>query len=477
MLIRDAEIPGHGTADVRLVAGTIAQIGMLTARQGEPEIMAGGGALLPGLHDHHIHLAALAAQRASVVCGPPSVYGQTNLEQALRDAAGDGWIRGVGYHESVLGGLPDRHSLDRLVAHRPLRLQHRSGRMWLLNTRALDLLTSQMQGAAPAGLRRDAQGFTGHLFDEDAWLHRTLGSAPPDLAEVSADLARCGVTGVTDMSPRNDGVMARHVAQQREGGMLRQHVVLAGTLVLGEEAPESWALGPVKLHLHEAALPDFDDAVAFARAAHRQGRPVAVHCVSEVELVFALAVLKQAGESAGDRIEHVSVASIELLDQMARLGLHACVQPSFVHERGDRYLADVEPRYHPDLYRLDAIAQHKIPLAGGSDAPYGSVDPWAAMRAAVSRRTLGDATIGIDEALTPEAALALYHADPLDFTRQRKVAVGAPGDLCLLDRPWHAARERLSSGDVVATFMNGAIVHQRIDQSPGERLARTDPAA
>jgi predicted amidohydrolase YtcJ len=477
VLIRDAEIWGHGVADVRIITGAIAQIGTLTPRSGEPLIMARGGALLPGLHDHHIHLAALAAQRASVACGPPAVYGSHDLERAMRDAPGDGWIRGVGYHESVLGSLPDHLALDRIVPDRPLRMQHRSGRMWLLNTRALDVLTSHMQGAPPAGLQRDAQGYTGHLFDEDAWLQRTLGSAPPDFAEVSADLARCGVTGVTDMSPRNDGVMARHFAQQREGGVLRQHVVLAGTLALAGEMPRSWTLGPAKLHLHEAALPDFDDAVAFARAAHRQSRQVAVHCVSEVELVFALAVLEQAGDCAGDRIEHASVAPPELLDEMAHLDLHACVQPCFVHERGDRYLADVEPRHHADLYRLDTIARRGIPLAGGSDAPYGSVDPWTAMRAAVSRRTSGGVIVGAGEALSPEAALALYLVDPLDFTRQRAIAVGAPADLCLLERPWHAARERLSSGDVVATFVNGAIVHQRGDQSPGERLSRADSLA
>jgi predicted amidohydrolase YtcJ len=253
--------------------------------------------------------------------------------------------------------------------------------------------------------------------------------------------------------------------------------MLAGALALAEAAPDCWLLGPAKLHLHEAALPDFDQAVAFARAAHRQERAVAVHCVSEVELVFALAVLDQAGAQPGDRIEHVSLAAPGLLDEMARLGLHACVQPRFVYERGDHYLADVEPRQHPDLYRLQTLSARGIPLAGGSDAPYCSADPWAGMAAAVSRRTAGGATIGAGEALDPEAALALYLADPTDFTRQRAIAVGAAADLCLLDRPWHAARTQLSSAQVAATLIDGRVVHQRIDQPPGERLAGTDPPA
>jgi predicted amidohydrolase YtcJ len=236
-------------------------------------------------------------------------------------------------------------------------------------------------------------------------------------------------------------------------------------------------LGPVKLHLHEAALLDFDAAVTLARTAHRQDRALAVHCVTETELVYALAVLAEAGPRCGDRIEHVSVANDELLDRMAEMNLRACVQPAFVHERGDRYLADVEPRHLPDLYRLRALVDRGIVLAGGSDAPYGSVDPWLAMAAAVSRETSGGQAIGRHEALEPDEALALYLADPLDLSRRRVIALGSTADLCLLDRPWTQGRMRLTSAGVVATIAAGRIIYQRVDQSPGESLARTDTTA
>jgi predicted amidohydrolase YtcJ len=193
---------------------------------------------------------------------------------------------------------------------------------------------------------------------------------------------------------------------------------------------------------------------------------VAVHCVSEVELVFALAALEEAGAARGDRIEHASVASPELVERMAGLGLWVCAQPHFVAERGDQYLADVEKRHHPDLYRLHTLQLAGIPLAGGSDAPFASADPWQAMAAALSRRTASGRAIGADEALSAEDALALYLAEPGDFTAQRRIAVGEPADLCLLSKPWNEARERLSSSDVAATFVSGRLVHQRIDKAP-----------
>jgi len=471
VLIRSAEVWGHGLADVRIEAGRIAAIkpprhgeGDHAQRGGgvrsdEPALDAHGGALLPGLHDHHVHLAGLAVRGASVACGPPEVTDAAGLAQALA-RPGSGWLRGIGYHESVMG-LPGARELDTLLADRPLRIQHRSGRMWLLNTLALETLLAS--AAPPPGLERGDGGFTGRLFDDDQWLRATLGSAPPHFAAISAELAALGVTGLTDMSPRNDAAMAAHFDAQLASGALAQHCLLAGEPSLCDAPPGRWALGPAKLHLHEAALPDFDEAVRFIVAAHARVRPVAIHCVSEVELVFALAAFEEAGTTVGDRIEHASVASPELVERIAALGLWVCVQPHFVAERGDRYLIDVEPADHADLYRLRSLAEAGIAMAGGSDAPFGSPDPWAAMAAAVRRTTRAGQVIGGEEALSPEAALALWLADPADFNRQRAIAVGAPADLCLLDRPWAQARERLSASHVRATWVSGRLVHQRVD--------------
>lgn len=467
MLIRNAGIYGFGPGDLRCENGRIVAIGALDPLAGEAVLDARGGMLLPGLHDHHIHLAGFAARRSSVSCGPPDVNDAEGLAAAL-SLPGEGWIRGVGFHESVLGFMPDAGALDRLVPHRPLRMQHRTGRMWFFNGMALDRLLAQAE--PPPGLERGNGGFTGRLFDDDAWLQRALASTPPDLAEVSAELAKFGVTGVTDMSPRNDAAIAAHFARQRADGRLRQNVLLAGTLPLAEVQPHHWALGPAKLHLHEAALPRFDDAAEFIVSAHAQGRGVAVHCVTEVELIFALSLFETTGAVPGDRVEHASIASPDLVERMAALKLQVCVQPHFVAERGDRYLVDVEPRHRRDLYRLRTLAEAGLCLAGGSDAPYGEADPWRAMAAALSRRTSSGVAIGETEALTPEQALALYLTDPADLSRQRRIALDEPADLCLLDRPWAQVRGNLASGCVRATLAGGNLIHDRIDKAPVQRL-------
>jgi len=475
MLIRRAEIHGQGRiADVRISGGRIIALGDIAPEPGEPAIDAGGRLLLPGLHDHHLHLNALAAQRDSVPCGPPEVTDIAALNQAL-SRLGDGWLRGTGYHEAV-AGLPDAALLDSMAPDRPVRIQHRSGRMWFLNSAALDrLLGSGLP--PPPGLERIDGRYTGRLFDADSWLRAALGSAPPPLEPVSRSLAARGITGVTEMTPDNDPAAAVHLASQQDSGALLQRCIMAGSLALADAAATPHlAIGPAKIHLHEAELTPLDALAHFIASAHAQGRAVAIHCVSEVELVYALAALREGGSAQGDRIEHASVAPDHLVAEIAAMGLAVVTQPHFIHERGDQYRALVDPDAVPDLYRLRAFLDAGIVLAGGSDGPFGQIDPWAAMAAAVSRTTRAGMVMGPQEALRPEEALALWLADPHDLARQRPIASGAPADLCLIDRSWDQARSDLGSVDVLLTMVDGRIIHDGIDQSPIERSAGTDPA-
>lgn len=434
-------------------------------------IAADGGVLLPGLHDHHLHVAATAVALASVRCGPPEVADAAGLAAVL-GAPGSGWLRGVGYHESVAGDL-DRRWLDRVAPDRPVRVQHRSGRLWVFNSAGLDrLLTAGHR--PPAALDRAS----GRLFDADAWLRGALGGVRPDFAEVGTRLAAYGVTGLTDLSPANDDDDAVHFAAQHRCGALPQRIVLAGRPTLGSGGLDpAVRLGPVKLHLHEAHLPEYDATVTTMRAAHACGRAVAVHCVTETELVFTLAALAEAGAVAGDRIEHASIAPDHLVAEIARLGLHVVAQPHFVAERGDAYLADVPAADHPHLYRLRAFLAAGVVLAGGSDAPFGAADPWAAMAAAVARRTPSGAVLGAAEALTPEAALALFLTDPLDLSRTRRIEPGAAADLCLLAAPWRDGRTSLSADLVRLTVIGGRVIHDRVDKAPAACRLGADPLA
>jgi len=455
MLIRRARLLDGQLVDVRLDGERIAAVepsGSEEQAADRSALDARGGLLLPGLHDHHLHVAATAAALASVKCGPPDRFTADALAHALAAAPGEGWLRGIGYHESVAGEL-GRDWIDGAAPDRPVRIQHRSGRMWYLNSAALNVLLAGRE--PPPGL----DVAKGRLFDNDAWLRQALASQLPDLGEVSRRWSAQGVTGLTDMSPRNGRQEAEWLAAEQRRGTLQQRLVVAGSAALGGVvAGPDLAIGPVKFHLHEADLPDHAAFIAAIRAAHGQGRGAAVHCVTETELVFTLAAFREAGTAPLDRIEHASVTPAALLEQLVELDLAVVTQPNFVAERGDAYLADMPADEWGSLYRLRSFRDAGLTLAGGSDAPFGSTDLWAAMAAAVSRRTAAGAALGLAEALNPEEALALFLADPLDLARTRKVEAGAVADLSLLDQDWPELRTNLAAARVAATIIGGRLV-------------------
>ena len=469
MLITRAEIDGNAPLDLRIARGRIAEIGCaLAPRGGERVLDAAGGALLPGLHDHHIHLMAMAAAEASVPCGPPQVRSIESLGNALSfGAQRSGWIRGVGYHESVAGHL-DRALLDDLASDRPVRIQHRSGAMWVMNSAAVDRLGLD-RGVDQPGIERDATGrATGRLFRLDAWLRERLEvGGPPSLGDVSLRLASFGVTGLTDATAENSSAELRAFIAAAECGELLQRLVVMGSPDLHSPTHPMVEPGALKVLLDENDLPSFEQLQATIGTAHDESRSVAVHCVTRSELVLAAAAFAAAGARPGDRIEHASVAPPDAVQLVANLPLTVVTQPGFIRERGDAYLVDVEPRDRPWLYRCAGFLRASVPLGGSTDAPFGDPDPWAAMRSAVDRRTEAGASIGAEEALTPERALALFTSPPeRPGAAPRSIQAGAPADLCLLDRPWSRAREELSSGLIVAALRDGSVIWPNSEADP-----------
>jgi predicted amidohydrolase YtcJ len=459
LLIRDVEIGGRPGQDLRIAAGRITEIGVNLSGP-ESDLDGRGGALIPGLHDHHIHLFGLAAEASSVALDGAS--SPAAIAAALRARATTlppgAWIRGVGYHEG--GGPPlDRHALDGMIPDRPVRLQHRTGGLWFLNTAALALIITP--DAPPCVERDDGGAPTGRIWRGDDWLRRRLAQSPPSLAAVSAQLARCGVTGVTDASVTNAAAQGAVFAQAVAAGELRQRLMLMSGGPLSAPADGAFAVGPVKLLLDDHNLPDLGQVAATMRQAHTWGRAVAVHCVTAAELALALAAFAEAGAQPGDRIEHGGVVHPWAAAQIAALGLTVVTQPCFVAERGDRYLAEVDAADLAALYPCASLIRAGVRLAAGSDAPYASPDPWAAMAAAASRTTRAGQPLGLAERITPRAALNLFLGhltDPAGPARQ--VTLGAPADLCLLHTPLSAALERPAASLVAATLIGGEVVCQ-----------------
>ena len=99
-------------------------------------------------------------------------------------------------------------------------------------------------------------------------------------------------------------------------------------------------------------------------------------------------------------------------------------------------------------------------LAAGSDAPYGSIDPWLAMRAAVNRTTRNGAALLNDEAITAAAAVNLFGGDfASPGIALRVVEPGQPADLVLMKAPWQQISQSLASDQVALTLCDGEVIY------------------
>ena len=469
-VLRDAEVDGK-RVDVRVEGGLISAVGPgCGGAPGADEVVeCGGGALLPGLHDHHLHLLSMAAAAASVdVSGGLDVAIRSADAQTLPGAP----IRAVLYDE-VRDGPLDRWRLDALAPGRSVRVQHRSGALWVLSTAAL-----QEAGAFEAGeegIERDHLGQpTGRLFRLDGWLRERVqgrphgggagrlpgqapGRLPPDLAAVGRRLASYGVTGVTDCTPAAVADYFEPIADAVRSGALPLTVwVTGGPELSGATPPHPLQRGPVKILITDHAFPSLAQVSEGFAGAHRAGRAVAVHCVSRAGLLLALAAWRAVGSVPGDRVEHASVVPLEAVAALRELSLTVVTQPAFLAARGDGYLAEVEPADQPDLYRCASLQEGGVAVGGSTDAPFGPDDPWVAIRAAIERRAASGAPVGSDRGLEPAAALDLFLGPPEHpGGPRRRITPGATADLCVLDVPLRTALLEPDRGHVALTIAGG----------------------
>ena len=358
---------------------------------------------------------------------------RAELAQVLATAhiGADGWIRAVGYHEAAAGRL-DREVLDEVSPAVPVRVQHRSGVLWTLNS----------IGLARVGM---ADHPDGRLRSADRSWSDSLQRTDTGLAEVSERLSGFGVTGVTDATPDLEVSDFVRLLESHRTGDLRQSV---------------HSLAPGKRILHDTDL-DLDGLTAWIAERHADGAPVAVHCVTAAQLVITLSALRATGTHPKDRIEHASVIPDESLASLAESGVTVVTQPNFVAERGEQYLEDVPAAEHHELWRVASLVRAGVPVALSTDMPFGAGDPWATMRAAVRRVTGNGTVLGVDERIAAPEALSMLFGTGVDPLRRRSIAPGQRGDLALLAARPDEVLETLASDMVAATVIAGEVVFER----------------
>ena len=448
--------------DGRIAAvGELAQVSTAVSTDAE-RFNCRGGALLPAFIDAHCHLLAYAASLRAVDCR--TARSIADIQQALRTQAAatlaDEWIRAFGYEETSLAENrhPNRHDLDAITPGHPVRLIHGSGHASVLNTAALHALGIDSTSEEPPGGVIEREIPSGEPNGVLLGMERLIDARIPAIAyeelmtgvrEAAGAFLRAGVSCIQDAGHHNGRAEWQLFERLIADGALPLSVVLMEGFEHLGELPEHGAggrlrRGPVKIMLHELGdelSPDEDGLAAQVRTAHEAGRQVAIHAVGPRAVAAATAAIEQALERRPrdehrHRIEHCSVLPPGLARRLAGLGVIVVSQPSFLRERGERYLQLVPPGEQPALYAFRTLQEAGVTLAAGSDAPVTEPAPLSAVAAAIDRRTAAGRPIAPEQAVVVEDGLRWWTADAAQaaFLEPERgvVRTGRQGDLMLL---------------------------------------------
>lgn len=461
--------------DVLVEDGFITRVGVLERPRGARVVDGDGRWLIPGLWDAHVHLGqwALARRRLDLsrTASPQDVLAA--VAQAARHGRP---VVGMGHQAGTWTRQVSVAELDAVCAQVPVVLVNSDFHHAWLNTAALDAL----------GLpRRDG------TVAESEWFaaYPRLASFEPqptaaDYRQALGDAAARGLVGLVDFefdAPWSDWAQRWHegcdllrIRWSPYAGRLDS--VRAAGLCSGAPLPgadnrltvgslkiisdgslgtrTAWCREPYAVTGGFGApnLPE-EELTGLLAEGRRIGLSVATHAIGDRAVATALAAYAATG--AHGSIEHAQLTTAREIAEMSRLGLVASVQPA--HLLDDRPMMDqVWADRAERCFMLRAMLDQGVEVALGSDAPVAPLNPWLAIGAAVHRGQAGDEPWHPEQAVTVAEAIGAA-------TDGRRIAVGQPGDVVLLDSdPLTSDPAKLSTMQVALTCVAGRIVHDAV---------------
>lgn len=456
-----------------------------------------GRVVLPGFIDAHCHIHGYAESLVSLDLSPRAQIRsisdiQERIGKFCQNVPAGTWARGKNYDEFWLAEKrhPDRRDLDAAAPDHPVKLTHRSGHAHVLNSLALKLAgIGDETGDPPGGIiDRDTTGApTGILYGLGGFL---AGKIPPlsdaeterGIGLANAQLVSRGVTSVQDASPRNGPAQWERFETWKAAGLFQPRL----TVMTGLEAflrsdgdvccpalkSDELRPGAVKIVLDKATgslYPSRDELDRAVLAIHASNRQAAIHAIEEPAIEAAADAIERALQKIPrkdhrHRIEHCSLCTPRLLRRLARLGIAAVTNPSFIHFSGARYLETVPLDQQEFLYPVRSMLESGLLVGAGSDAPIAEPDPLLSIGASVTRcaasgGSLPQQRISLAEALrihTTGAAAAAFEEDT-----KGSLTPGKAADIVMLsENPFSIPPERIKDIRVVMTMIGGRIVNR-----------------
>ena len=484
---------------------------------------AGGGLVMPGFNDAHMHLrdGAISLDRLDL-------FGMTTLD-SVQDAIASyaasrpeqPWVAGRGWlYAAFPGGMPTREQLDAVVHDRPAYFECFDGHSGWANSRAMEAagITAETPDPPDGRIVRDSAGRpTGALKEGAVQLVNALVPVPAEnempavIEDALCRAAALGITAVQDAWGRPEDLRLLHGLARTGRLPVRVRLALEMLPRLGRaghedrlrELERSRAEEPDTPYLRTGILKSFLDGVVEARTAyllepypgsaaagdpfweddelreavavaHGRGWQVELHAIGDAAVRQALDAYEALGPGPAaarrHRVEHIETVDAADLPRFARLGVVASMQPMHAVPEAsqvDIWTDTLRPEVAATGWRLRGFLEDGATLAFGSDWPVVPIDPMLEIHAAVHRRTAQGEPEGgwlPAEGISVADALAAAtwgsaFAEHAEAERGHLTA-GAMADLIVLDRDLlEEAGGPIAGTEVRLTVVGGQVVH------------------
>jgi predicted amidohydrolase YtcJ len=493
----------------------------ITVPAAEPVVDLAGRAVLPGLVDAHGHLMHLARARLAL-----DVSGAASEEEAARLvataaatlAAGE-WITGRGWDQNLWPDrrFPTKAALDRAAPRHPVALVRVDGHATWANSAAFRVAGITRDTPDPTGgiVVRDARGEpTGLLIDTAQRFLERVQPLPSEarfdqaVREAIAECLSAGLTGIHEMGATLEAYASYRRLIERGQFPFRNYAAVAGRSeeawrYFRERGPEvigdgqvvvralkllsDGALGSRGAALHSPYCDDPDnrglllippdelerqtlDAIA-------HGFQVCVHAIGDRANTVTLDTFARAldrlpvrARQARLRIEHAQVLAPEDIPRFRALGVLPSMQATHCTSDMAWAVERLGPERLEGAYAWRSLLASGVTIAGGSDFPVESPNPFYGIHAAVTRRPRTGDDPGWQPAqrMTREEAVRSFTSwNAYASHRESEVGTLAPGmraDLIVCsDDVFTCPEERIADIHPVLTMVGGRVVYRRGD--------------
>jgi len=487
----------------------------LAASQADERIDGEGATLLPGLIDAHGHISSHGRSLSAVnLVGSPSEADSTARVAAfIANNPQREWILGRGWNQVLwpVKEFPARESLDAISGTHAVALNRIDGHAMWANSKALAQAGINADTPDPDGgqIIRDASGrATGVLIDNAMDL--VFAVMPPvtdaDMEGFAAvalqDLASYGLTSVHDAGIRAQEVRAFKALREQQAMPVRVYAMLdvldpANDAYLREgpllDPDNLLVIRSVKISADgalgsrgAALFEDYSDQpgqkglllvndeqldhhISRAMVAGFQVNTHAIGTLANARVLdyYDTMIKKYNSRDLRHRNEHSQIIRPQDIPRFAEIGVVASIQPT--HATSDKNMAGDrlgEERLQ-GAYAWKKLIDSGAHVAGGSDFPVESPNPFFGLHAAVTRQSQDNQPPGgwmPDQKLTREQSPSLFTEDAAWAAHQEqalgRLLPGYEADFILVqDNYFKVTAQDLWKNKVLATYVAGKRVY------------------